>query len=116
MMPLPKDPGQQIINACADNHSQMVADVEFFQERREHYIAEAAQDCTASVDQTDEDVIYKTLSDIGNRARWLSLNGNLENKIDYIGEVLKLISTLIHKHAEVQASLDLERHWGEGRE
>lgn len=103
-----KDPGQEAIAYCAAKYSQMVDDVDYYEQQRKQYIAWAAQDCTEAVDQTDENIVARSLASIGNRARWLSRDGDTDDKLAYIDEVLKVMDALIHNYAQVAASIDLD--------
>lgn len=110
-----KDPGQQAIVFCEDKQAQMLDDYKYYDQQLQYYMAVSELDCTEAVDQTDENVVAEKLATIGNRARWIGINGDLETKIDFHDEVIKLMSGLILKYAEAKASIDLEKRWGEGR-
>ena len=87
----------------------MADDVNYCLKQQEQYIAQALLDCTEAVDSTDENVINRTLSNIGNRAHWLYRNGDTDDKLFFVDEVCAIMKNLINRHAEEQALLDMER-------
>ena len=102
------------VDTCVARYDEMADGVDFFLKQQEQYIAESLLDCTEAVDQTDENVIAKTLADIGNRALWIRRNGDTDEKLAYVDEVCAVMSNLINKYAEGQALIDLDRRLGEG--
>ncbi len=102
------------VDTCVARYDEMADGVDYFLKQQEQYIAESLLDCTEAVDQTDENVIAKSLADIGNRSLWLKRNGDTDDKLAYVDEVCALISVLIHRYADGQALIDLERRQGEG--
>lgn len=107
-----KDPGQQAIAYCAAKYSSMVDDFDFFEGRKDELIAEAMLDCTEALIKIDEIEILETLATIGNRALRNQREGDTDDKLAFVDEVCNTVFKLINKHAEAQASLDLERRWG----
>ncbi len=107
-----KDPGREAIAYCEARYSSMVDDFDFFEGRKDELIAEAMLDCTEAMIKIDNIEILDTLGKIGNNALRIQREGDIDDKIEFVNEVCNTMFTLINKHAEAQASLDLERRWG----
>ena len=90
-------------------HDQLAHEAAFEQRQRDYHIDQALQDCAEAITQTDEDTILATLTVIGNRAIRVQRCGDTDDKLAFVDEVCTTMLRLIHKHAEIQACLDLER-------
>lgn len=102
------------VDTCVERYDEMADGVDYYLKQREQYVAESLLDCTEAVDQTDENLIAKSLAKIGNRALWLNRNGDTDDKLAYVDNVCDVMSKLIHVYAAGQAFIDLERRQGEG--
>ena len=89
-------------------HDQLAHEAAFEQRQRDYYTEQALKDCTEAVDHADNEVTAKILADIGNLARWLLNNGDLDDGIELIPHICELIDRLINKYANDQARHDAE--------
>ena len=90
-------------------HDQRCYEDAFEQRQRDYYTEQALKDCTEAVNHADNEVTAKILADIGNMARWLLNNGDLDDKIAFPEFVFSQIANLIMKYAFEKAELDFER-------
>ena len=89
-------------------HDQRAYEDAFEQRQRDYHTSHALRDCTEAVDHADNELVAKILADIGNMARWLLNNGDLDEKIAFPEFVFSQIANLIMKYANDQARHDAE--------
>lgn len=89
-------------------HDQRCYEDAFEQRQRDYHTEQALRDCTDAIDHADNEVVAKILSDIGNRARWILNNGDLDDKIAFADFVTSNMLNLVKRYAEDQTRHDVE--------
>ena len=77
------------------------------QRQRDYHTAQALKDCTEAVVHADEDVIARILAEIGNRARWILVTGDLDDKLSFAVFVTSNMIGLINNYADDQTDKDV---------
>lgn len=79
-----------------------------FEKLFQQYVAEAEKDCSDAIQAADEERVINALVYIGNKARRVRLNGDTDDKIEFINYVLLRIDLIIDDYAKAQAEKNMD--------